>query len=94
MVYFTEDFYVGEVTQLLSPEEGTVNFMEKATFQLSGQPIFRWPAWRNKCKINAEVVFAKDIVLQPTSSSGQTFIVTAPEFLAEMYSALKASLAV
>ena len=45
-------------------------------------------------KSYAEVVFAKDIVLQPASLSGQTFIVTAPEFWAEMYSALKASLAV
>ena len=34
-VYFMEDFYIGEVTQVLSPEEGTVNLMEKATF----------PAW-------------------------------------------------
>ena len=93
-VYFMEDFYIGEVTQVLSPEEATVNFMEKATFQFGGRPVFRWPARTDKCKINAEVVFAKDIVLQPTSSSGQTFIVTAPEFLAEMYSALKASLAV
>lgn len=52
-VYFMEDFYIGEVTQLLLPEEGTVNLMEKATFGLSdsGQPIFRWPAWRDKCKI-------------------------------------------
>ena len=69
-VYFMEDFYVEEVTQVLSPEEGTVNFMEKATFQLGWQPVFRWPARRDKCKINAEVVFTKDIVLQPSSSSG------------------------
>jgi len=29
------------------------------TFQFGGQPEFRWPAWRDKCKINAKVVFAK-----------------------------------
>ena len=68
-VYF-KDFYVGEVTQVLSPEEGTVNFMEKATFQLGAKPVFRWPARKDKCKINAEVVFAKDFALQPPSSLG------------------------
>ena len=40
-VYFLEDFFVGEVTAAVSPQEAVITFMEKAAFQIQGQPAFR-----------------------------------------------------
>ena len=92
-VYFLEDFFVGEVTAVNSPQEGVVNFMENATFKVGGQQAFRWPSKKDECPIAADFVFAKDIVLEPSSSSGRAFIVTTPQMLSQKYVAFKATLA-
>ena len=58
-VYFLKDFFVGEVTAVVSPQEAVITFMEKAMFQIHGQPAFRWPRRKDECAIAAESVFAK-----------------------------------
>ena len=92
-VYFLEDFFVGEVTAVVSPQEAVITFMEKAAFQIHGQPAFRWPRRKDECAIAAEFVFAKNIILAPSSTSGRAFIVTSPEKLTPKYAAFKAVLA-
>ena len=92
-VYFLEDFFVGEVTAVVSPQEAVITFMEKAAFQIHGQPAFRWPRRKDECAIAAEFVFTKNIILAPSSTSGRAFIVTSPEKLTPKYAAFKAVLA-
>ena len=88
-VYFMEDFYVGEVMTVFSEEKAEVNFMDKANFQIRGQPVFRWPMRQDKCTIDSEVVFACDVELTPSSSSGRAFLVVQPVDLQKKYAAFK-----
>ena len=89
-VFFLEDFYICEVTAVHSAQEGTVNFMEKVCLEVQGKPVFRWPLRRDECVINADTVFAKDVALAPSSSSGRAFLVAAPEQLPQRFKAFKA----
>ena len=62
-VYCLEHCFVGEVTAVVSPQEGVVNFMEKATFPVQAQAAFRWPSRKDDHAITADFIFAKGIVL-------------------------------
>ena len=64
-VYFWEDFFVGEVTAVVSHQEAVITFMEKVAFQIHGQPAFRWPRRKDECAIAASFVFAKNIIFAP-----------------------------
>ncbi|KAK7103600.1 uncharacterized protein [Littorina saxatilis] len=85
-VYYVEGYFVGEVTSVLSEEEGTVNFLETAR---GSEGVFRWPSRADRCQIPASVVFGHNIVLAPFSSSGRTFTVESPANLPAMYTCFK-----
>jgi len=92
-VYFRRIFVVGEVTAAVSPQEAAIRFMEKAAFQIHGQPAFRWPRRKDECAIAASFVFAKNIIFALSSASGCAFIVATPDKLMLKYAAFKAVLA-
>ena len=93
MCTFGRIFFVGEVTAVVSPQEAVIMFMKKAAFQIHGQPAFRWPRRKDECAIAESFVFAKNIILAPSSTSGHAFIMTTPEKLMLKYAAFKAVLA-
>ena len=41
-VHYDNDYYIGEVVDVLSSEEGIVIFMEQCTIKSN---TFAWPAW-------------------------------------------------
>ena len=47
-VYYVEDFFISEVTRVISEEEATDNFLEKAGSK-DGVVVYRWP--RSSLKI-------------------------------------------
>ena len=85
-VYYMEDFFIGEVTTVVSEDDAEVNFMEKATGKSS---VFRWPHRLDCCNISSSVVFVRNLALSPCSSSGRAFIVERPTNLPGRYQAFK-----
>ena len=68
-VHYDNDYYIGEVVDVLSSEEGVVNFMERCTIKST---VFAWPKVPDRCTVHRNFVFASgnDISLAPISSSG------------------------
>lgn len=87
-VYFMEDFYIGEVKRLIGEDEAEVNFMERS-YARTGTCVYKWPHPVDCCPISASVVYAKDIALAPSSSSGRAFVVDSPVNLSGRYEAIK-----
>ena len=71
-VHYDNDYYIGEVVDVLSSEEGVVNFMERCTIKSTA---FAWPKVPDRCTVHRNFVFANgnDISLAPISSSGRTW---------------------
>ena len=88
-VYYVEDFFIGEVTRVISEEEATVNFLEKAGSK-DGVVVYRWPRSEDCTEISSAVVFAKNLQLAPSSSSGHLFFVESPRNLFGGYQAFRA----
>lgn len=85
-VYYEDAFHIGEVTEF-SADKANAMFMERADKKESA--IFRWPAREDIWPIVSEVVFAGDLSLAPSSSSGRSFVVEAPDNLNARYNAFK-----
>lgn len=89
-VFYQEDYFIGEVTSIRSEDEAEVNFMEKTKAVARGKGcVFRWPHPADCCSISAEVVFAKNLTLAPSSSSGRSFVVETPGNLQGRYEAFQ-----
>ena len=59
----------------------------------NGQPqIFLWPLREDRSSVQSDVVFAADISIEPSSSSGREFHVTNPQDLEKKYRKFKDSL--
>ena len=58
--YYVEDFFIGKVTRVISEEEATVHFLEKAGSK-DGVVVYRWPRSEECTEIYSAVVFAKRI---------------------------------
>ena len=73
-VHYDNDYYIGEVVDVLSSEEGVINFMERCTIRSTA---FAWPKVTDRCTVHRNFVFASgnDISLVPISSSGRTWCV-------------------
>ena len=84
-VSYVEDFFIGKVT---SEEEATVNFLEKAGSK-DGVVVYRWPRSEDCTEISSTVVFAKNLQLAPSSSSGRSFFVESPRNLFARYQAFR-----
>ena len=71
-VHYDNDYYIGEVVDVLSSEEGVINFMERCTIRSTA---FAWPKVPDRCTVHRNFVFASgnDISLAPISSSGRTW---------------------
>ena len=67
-----------------------MNFVEKMCLEVQGKLVFSWPVHRDECVVSTDAIFAKDVALAPSSSSGRAFLVTAPEQLPQRYEAFKA----
>ena len=87
-VYYVEDFFIIEVTRVISEEEATVNFLEKAGSK-DGVVVYRWPCSEDCTEISSAVVFAKNLQLAPSSSSGRSFFVESPRNLFGRYQAFR-----
>ena len=87
-VYYVEDFFISEVTRVISEEEATVNFLEKAGSK-DGVVVYRWPRSKDFTEISSAVVFAKNLQLAPSSSSGRLFFVESLRNLFGRYQALR-----
>lgn len=88
-VYYEDDFFIGEVTAVLSENEADINFMEKYKSTFSYTCMFRWPHRVDCYPFSSRVVFSGNMVLAPSSSSGRTFIVEMPHNLPDRYEAFK-----
>ena len=71
-VHYDNDYYIGKVVDVLSSEEGVVNFMEWCTIKSTA---FAWPKVPDRCTVHRNFVFASgnNISLAPISSSGRTW---------------------
>ena len=67
-----------------------MNFVEKMCLEVQGKLVFSWPVHRDECVVSTDTIFAKDVALAPSSSSGRAFLVTAPKQLPQRYEAFKA----
>ena len=86
-VYYVEDFFISEVTRVISEEEATVNFLEKAGSKDGVE--YRWPRSEDCTEISSAVVFAKNLQLAPSSSSGRSFFVESPRNVFGRYQAFR-----
>ena len=72
-VYYDGEFYIGEVTQVLSDDEGEVNFMSRCTIKSN---TFRWPNTEDRDTVNRKFVFVSDVQLEPASTTRGTWNVS------------------
>ena len=89
VVFYQEDFFIGEVATIYTEDEAEVNFMEKTEAATGGDCVFRWSHRADCCSISAEVIFAGNLTLAPSSSSGRSFAVEAPHNLHGRYEAFR-----
>ena len=87
-VYYVEDFFISKVTKVISEEEATVNFLEKVGSK-DGVVVYRWPHSEDDTEISSTVMFAKNLQLAPSSSSGRSFFVESPRNLFGIYQAFR-----
>ena len=87
-VYYVEDFFISEVTRVISEEDATVKFLEKAGSK-DGVVVYRWPRSEDCTEISSAVVFAKNLQLAPASLSGRSFFVESARNLFGRYQALR-----
>lgn len=87
-VYYVEDFFFGEVTAIASEDEAQVNFMVKADSR-HGTSVYKWPSHPDRSTICFTVVFARNLSLVPSSSSGRTFVVESPAGQSDLYKEFK-----
>ena len=90
-VYYVEDFFIIEVTRVISEEEATVHFLEKVGSK-DGVVVYRWPRSEECTEISSAVVFAKNLQLAPSSSSGCAFFVESPRNLSGRHQAFRCCL--
>ena len=87
-VYYVEDFFISEVTRVISEEDATVKFLEKAGSK-DGVVVYRWPRSEDCTEISSTVVFAKNLQLAPSPSSGRSFFVEFQRNLFGRYQAFR-----
>ena len=87
-VYYVEDFFIGEVTRVISEEEATVYFLEKVGSK-DAVVVYRWPRSEDCTEISSAVVFAKNLQIAPSSSSGRSFFFESPRNLFGRYQAFR-----
>ena len=78
-VYNGEDFFISEVTRVISEEGGSKY----------GVVVYKWPCSEDYTEISAAVVFAKNLQLAPSLLSGCSFFVESPRNLFGRYQALR-----
>ena len=88
-VHYDNDYYIGDVVDVLSSEEGVVNFMERCTIKSTA---FAWPKVPDRCTVHRNFVFASgnDISLAPISTSGRTWRVQDMTLLLMKYTHFRA----
>ena len=84
-VFNVEDFFIGEVKEVESPECAQVHFLERTKTLINGSFVFRWPSKRDVADISSDVVFCSNIVFSPCSSTRRAFVVEEPADIQKMY---------
>jgi hypothetical protein len=69
-VFYDSEFFIGEVTNVLSPDEGEVNFLSRCTIKSN---TFCWPKRLDQDIIQRKFVFCSKIELVPASTSRSIF---------------------
>ena len=87
-VYYAEDFFISKVTRVISEEDTTVKFLEKAGSK-DRVVVYRWPCSEDCTEISSAVVFAKNLQLAPSSLSGHLFFVESQRNLFVRYQAFR-----
>ena len=87
-VYNVDDFFISEVIRVISEEEATVYFLEKVGSK-DAVVVYRWPRSEDCTEISSAVVFAKNLQIAPSSSSGRSFFVESPRNLFGRYQAFR-----
>ena len=86
-VYTVEDFFISEVTRVISEEEASQFLGEGGS--KDRVVVYRWPCSEDYTEISSAVVFAKNLQLAPSSLSGRLFFVESPRNLFGRYQALR-----
>ena len=83
-VYYDDDFHVGSVINIISPELAEVNFMKKCSVSNN---TFLWPQKPDQDKIAAMFVFDSDFDI--ASQNGRVWSVVEHSSIAQKYNAYK-----
>ena len=85
LAFWTDNRQETKVTAIILAQEAVITFMEKAALQFKAGQTFRWLRRKDECATAAEFVFAKNIVLEPSS-----FIAASTEKMTPKQAAFKA----
>lgn len=67
LVVYEEDFYVGEVEDVLEDSLASVNFIERCSVK---QDAFKWPTRPDRATIHAQFILASNLPMT-TSTNGR-----------------------
>ena len=80
-VYYDDDFYVGEVVEVINKTSGNVTFMEKCGLKQAN--VYRWPAVVDVDVVSAQYILHWDFDV--STSNGRAWSVPDRELLNTMY---------
>lgn len=70
-VHYDLDLYVGEVTEVYSSSEASINFMERLATR---KDLYHWPSRQDQCRVHSNFVVAGNLTVSPASSSSRSVV--------------------
>ncbi|GFO27461.1 hypothetical protein PoB_005396600 [Plakobranchus ocellatus] len=85
-VYYDDQFYIGQVTDIASPESAEIKFLEQTK---ANEEYLRWPRTNDIAIDDAKFVFAWDFDVPPVSSNCRLWTIVCLSALKLYYSRIK-----
>ena len=84
--YYDDQFYIGQVIEVHSETEATVQYLTKARGR---SDYFRWPEVEDIAKTSVNFVFRSSVDVVPVSNDGRVWKVSSADEIAEAYNRIK-----